>query len=525
MRKNKLSSVIAKHCGKFRSKNVNNMATSDKITVKNYSILTEDDVPGAKLKKDPESCIVDELKRWLECHGLKKSGKKAELVERVKEGLKTKLPVSQKIDGGRWYELKLKKSQEGSESTPTCSYTANASSELPNDGWRNFPSRNIPANFNYGHVYFYLVESVASAVQNIEDSDASDDGEKLYDTCDTVTAKPLRKGRNLLRSGDVHDIHDNADEIKHEYYIRAHVHHSMKGFPPLNVSVTLSNVSGNIKSASCDCKASALDRCVHVAALLLHLSDYASNDELVIQPSTSKPCPWNKGKKREKIPTKLHQVDYKSRSSKRKPLSELYNFDPRPEDKRAASDVRIKDFVVRLQSDAKQSMWETILKIKYENWKLDEADATVYKEMVIQFAQNLSQNNADILNDKVCGEIPGTDQQANSDRWHLERKFRITASKCQSAVMRGETLDKYDSLLPHFNWLYRNFWFPSTYCNQYMKYGIDNEQNALREYSDRLNVLVGLSGLWINDKYLHLAASPDGLIFDNGKLVSIVEVK
>ena len=89
-------------------------------------------------------------------------------------------------------------------------------------------------------------------------------------------------------------------------------------------------------------------------------------------------------------------MDNKSRSSKRKPLADLYNFDPRPEDKREVSDVRINNFVVRLQSDTKQSMWESIFKIKYENWKLDEADATVYKEMVIQFAQNLSQNNADI---------------------------------------------------------------------------------------------------------------------------------
>ena len=125
---------------------------------------------------------------------------------------------------------------------------------------------------------------------------AFDDDENIYDTCDTVTAKPLRKGKNLLRSGDVHDIHDNANETKHEYYIRARVHHSMKGFPPLNVSVTLSNMSGNIKSASCDCKASAFDRCVHVSALLLLLSDSASNDGLVILPSTSVPCPWNKGK-------------------------------------------------------------------------------------------------------------------------------------------------------------------------------------------------------------------------------------
>ena len=36
-----------------------------------HSILKEDEVPGAKLLKEPEKCVVEELKRWLECHGLK----------------------------------------------------------------------------------------------------------------------------------------------------------------------------------------------------------------------------------------------------------------------------------------------------------------------------------------------------------------------------------------------------------------------------------------------------------------------
>ena len=34
-----------------------------------------------------------------------------------------------------------------------------------------------------------------------------------------------------------------------------------------------------------------------------------------------------------------------------------------------------------------------------------------------------------------------------------------------------------------------------------------------------------LSGLWINEKFLHFAASPDGLIFNDGKLDGILEVK
>ena len=39
-------------------------------------VLDDSDVPGASLNKNPEKCIVEELRRWLECHGVKKLGKK-----------------------------------------------------------------------------------------------------------------------------------------------------------------------------------------------------------------------------------------------------------------------------------------------------------------------------------------------------------------------------------------------------------------------------------------------------------------
>ena len=60
--------------------------------------------------KEPEKCVVEELKRWLECHGVKKSGKKAELINRVRDGLKLNLPVDPKIDGGKLYNLKTEDS-------------------------------------------------------------------------------------------------------------------------------------------------------------------------------------------------------------------------------------------------------------------------------------------------------------------------------------------------------------------------------------------------------------------------------
>ena len=121
--------------------------------------------------KEPEKCVVEELKRWLECHALKKSGKKAELINRVRDGLKYNLPTEPKIDGGKWCNLKT---EDSASIKNTTSKTSIASlGDLPTDDWRLFPLKNLPANFNYGHVYFYLVESPAKA-SNIPDSSDSD---------------------------------------------------------------------------------------------------------------------------------------------------------------------------------------------------------------------------------------------------------------------------------------------------------------------------------------------------------------
>ena len=73
----------------------------------NRVVLVEDDVPGAKLVKKPEECSVEILKRWLECHGLKKSGKKSELINRVNQSIGL-IKVEPKVDGEKWYDIKSK---------------------------------------------------------------------------------------------------------------------------------------------------------------------------------------------------------------------------------------------------------------------------------------------------------------------------------------------------------------------------------------------------------------------------------
>ena len=69
--------------------------------------LTENDVPGAKLRKSPRDSNVTDLKRWLECHGLKKTGKREELVHWVEQAMAIAVPVNVGVDGGKWYQSKM----------------------------------------------------------------------------------------------------------------------------------------------------------------------------------------------------------------------------------------------------------------------------------------------------------------------------------------------------------------------------------------------------------------------------------
>ena len=180
-------------------------------------VLYEEDVPGAKLMKDPNDWSVEELKRWLQCHGFKNTVTKVELIERVRlsNGI---VKIDLKIDGGKWYEYKRTGSVVQDSETDVL---------VPRDGWKRFPSCNTSSMFNYGHLYYYLVvETIENQCLSDYDNDnTNEDTESSVG--DTVTAKPLKKGRNLLNSGFVGNVQDNSLP-NGDYALRVHVHHSMK---------------------------------------------------------------------------------------------------------------------------------------------------------------------------------------------------------------------------------------------------------------------------------------------------------
>ena len=203
-----------------------------------FVTLTEDDVPGAKLIKPARECTMIMLKQWLACRGLKVSGRRDELVERVKNALDLSSPIVHGIDQGKWYDAKQNQAT-GNQNLNTAS---TSSSDISGLEWTVFPSINIPEMFNEGNVYHFAVEQVAKL--------AMADDETMVDD---ETAKPMKKGKELFADGFVHDIGNAQDQTS--YHLQAHVHHSMKGEPPLLASISLSKLTGFIQKGKCTCRA------------------------------------------------------------------------------------------------------------------------------------------------------------------------------------------------------------------------------------------------------------------------------
>ena len=303
--------------------------------------LHETDVPGASLENPPDQCSNALLRRWLKCHGLSTTGVKAKLVDRVNVAIASGKKVIPGIDEGKWYNLKKDKlSTKDQETDDTAVHHDHA---FPTQGWKSFPSRDVPKHFAHGHIYHHMVESI-SHTSSSDRNKNSDSSSSCSDDGYATTAKPFQKGQRLMESGFVENIEDNSHEGA--YFMRAHVHHSMKKENALKVLIGISKRSGFVLKAECNCRASALGRCAHVAAVLLKLHDFTDKHGHTVEvPSTSRPCNWDTGKKRKKDPTAIHVKDY----SLKKKQDRLMSWDPRPQQYRIVTRGALNRFVIDLQ--------------------------------------------------------------------------------------------------------------------------------------------------------------------------------
>ncbi|KAL5021309.1 hypothetical protein ScPMuIL_000464 [Solemya velum] len=338
------------------------MAASDPI----FSVkLTPDDVPGAKFwSPNVSEHSVCELKRWLACRGLPVGGLKDDLIKRyiscIEAGKSGEILLS--IDGGTWFQKKAL--QVIDKMKETSSSSLSTAPFLAVTGWKIFPSGPIPKAFTYGVIYEHII-----ATARLMSTDGGDDDEF---SAAFNTSKPTSKGRQFFLSGHVNDIQDIR---KNDFYfLKAKVMPSYSQTSPYNVSVTLNMTTASVVDASCDCKASAMGRCNHVAALLFALEDLKFTVQFGFEglACTSDVCNWNVGRKKKKNPKPAHELRYNKKSAP----DRIIEHDPRPTTSMTqdAEDDFINTFIKTLPSTREDSVFEHVLEIKYDEYEVDEAE-------------------------------------------------------------------------------------------------------------------------------------------------------
>ncbi|CAN7946283.1 unnamed protein product [Ixodes hexagonus] len=103
--------------------------------------------------------------------------------------------------------------------------------------------------------------------------------------------------------------------------------------------------------------------------------------------------------------------------------------------------------------------------------------------------------------------------QSANERWALERRDRLTASMFGKVCKRLPTTP--------CGKLVHRLLYASPVLTPAMRRGQENELKGIREYEQKTNNVVERCGLFVDREHGYLAASPDGLIGDDG----LIEVK
>ena len=220
---------------------------------------------------------------------------------------------------------------------------------------------------------------------------------------------------------------------------------------------------------------------------------------------------WGQGKQSGKNPGPIHKKIEANVYGKKKIQSDVASFDPREEKFRHTTQHELNNFITSLQvisQHRERTNWEDALKLRYEDFVPSQSELSVLKENCDEYASELFKKvlelPADDLSTNDAVHVKGTEDQAKSDLWKEWRKFRITASIGHDfANSPKQVMKKFWNLVPDIS------------SNKYIKWGIQNETNAVKAFEKRNGVFTQQCGLFISKARPYLGASPDAICGDS----------
>ena len=103
--------------------------------------------------------------------------------------------------------------------------------------------------------------------------------------------------------------------------------------------------------------------------------------------------------------------------------------------------------------------------------------------------------------------------------WLSERQFRITASNAYSLFTYRNNKS------PDWEKKSNAYFYGASFSNANTKYGLENEPFAREAYKNLMSVEVVECGLVVSKTNPWLGCTPDGIVFKDGKLFKLIEIK
>ena len=194
------------------------------------------------------------------------------------------------------------------------------------------------------------------------------------------------------------------------------------------------------------------------------------------------------------------------------------SYDSRPSQLQTSEIERnsLHEFIVSLQSINPHTpcMWETVLLMKYDDFELTDSEVAMVQCQVRQLIANVTP--------AVLGPVLVTSEQG-TNAWSNERRVRVTASSAKQ-VCSCATESRFRNLVND------KLWRKSTQTAA-MVYGHEHELLARETFQCSVEqeiegFHVAETGMWVNQKYPGIGASPDGVLYDPVSCTSgVLEIK